>query len=179
MKTFFKYGFLFLAVLILGSLVAEAQEEVRRRSLLELQQLEKGYEVLNRVEPIIMHELPEAPEIPDFLILSYQGTTNMRLWKEVDDLSTSKKFTFNVEKDYSDIYFQLKGKASDGIIKIKLIRPDNKVLKELSIVPQQEQHWQQSYCLQEIDNPGFKGKWSVELSCSQATGYYQFAFKSR
>ncbi len=176
MKIVYKYGFLFLAVLILNSLVVKAQEDVRRKSLLELRQLEKGYVEVDEVDPLIIHSIPE---IPDVLVFTYQGTTNMRLWKKVDDLSVSKSFTFNVEKGYSDIYFRLKGQASDGTIKIKLIRPDTKVLKEIRIVPGQEQNWQQSYCLEEIDDPGLKGKWSIELSCSQASGFYQFVFSSR
>lgn len=176
MKVIFKYGFVFLAVLFLSSLLVKAQEDVRRRNIIELRQLEKGYVEVDEIDPLMMREIPKVPEV---MVLSFNGNSNMRISKRVDELSRSKKFTFNVEKGYSDIYFRLTGKANEGSIKIKLIQPDSKVLKEVIIVSGQDQNWQQTYSLVEKENPGFIGKWSVELSCKEASGFYQFIFSSR
>ncbi len=176
MKTLYKYGLIFLGFLILGSTAAIAQEEEEFRKLRELRQLEKGYVEVDEIEPLLLHEMPEL----GFMVRAgYNGNSSMRLSKKMEDLSISKRFTFNVEEDYSDIYFRIIGQVKEGSLKIKLFKPDQKVLKELRIIPGQDQNWQQSFCLMELEDPGFTGKWSVELSCSEATGYYQFQFRSR
>ena len=176
MKEILKYGVIVLGVLLLNIQITMGQEEVKRRSLKELQQLEKGYVAVDEVEPPIMVHLSE-PE--DIIFIGYQGTTNLRLWKRLEDVSNSKRFSFNVEKGYADVNFMIFGEIKEGSFKIKLYKPDNQLLKEVKVTPGNDQNWNQSFCLEENEGKGFVGKWSVELSCNNATGYYQFVSNSR
>lgn len=174
----FKYGFLFLVLLIAGVLNVEAQVEVDvlHKKLQELKQLEKGYVEVDEIEPLIM---TEVPQVNVAFVTDYKGATNMRLMKKMHKLTISKSFAFNVEEDYSDLSFMILGVIDSGSLNVRVLKPNKQILKELKLVPGNKQNWQQSFCLEENADNGFIGKWTVELSSNQATGYYQFISNSR
>ena len=176
MEKVFKYGVVLLGLLIGVQHLAIGQVEVKVKNLNELRQLERTYVEIDEVDSIFLHEVPE---VVDLLYGEYYGTTNFKIWKKLDEVSITKKFTFNVEEEYSDLNFMLVGELKEGSLKLKLFKPDQKLLKEIRIAPNQNQTWHKSYRLKEDEGQGFTGKWTVELSCSQASGYYQFVSSSR
>ncbi len=177
-----KYGLMFLGFLLGFQHLTLGQEEGRLKSLEELRQLGRGHVAIDEKERFIFQELPELPEVPEVAVFpfgKYYGTTNFKISKELDELSLSKKFTFNVEDKYTYLSLTLVGELKEGSLKIILFKPDHQLLKEIKFVPNQNQTWFQTYSLEDVDGQGFNGKWTVELSCSQASGYYQFVSSSR
>lgn len=176
MRKVAKYGLIILGVLIWSQQLTIGQEGEELKSLKELRLLERGMVELEEVEPIRIHEIPAIAVLP---FGNYKGTTSLKIMKRLDEVSNSKKFTFNIEKGYSDVYFMIHGELKEGSLKIKLFKPDHKLLKEFKLSPGHSQSWNKSYCLDEYAGKGFTGKWFVELSCNEASGYYQFISSSR
>jgi len=107
------------------------------------------------------------------------GTTVIRLSKGVENLSLTKKFTFNIEEKYSDVSYSIFGTVKEGTMVMKLYTPDKKTFKEFKITPGQEQSRQESFTPEEFDEKPFSGKWIIELSCTNATGYYMLMVRGR
>ena len=178
MKTLYKYGLVILGFLILGSSVVEAQEKEKVKNLRELKQLEKGYVEVDEVDPLTIITMPDVPDLQDIYYTSYTGATSIRMRKKVSDLSLSHKYHFNVEEKYSGINFFILGEVTEGSIRIKLTKPDKTLFKDINVVPGKNFHWDQSFTLDKVNKGGI-GKWTVELFCDNATGFYQFFSRSR
>ncbi len=176
MRKIAKYGLILLGVLIWSPQLTIGQEVERLKSLKELRQLERGVAELEEIDPVRVYVLPELPVTPFF---NYKGTTSLKIMKKLNNVTNYKKFTFNIEEGYSDINIMIISELKEGHLKISLRKPDQKLIKEFKLGPGQNQSWNQSYCLEEYAGQGFTGKWFVELSCSDATGYYQFVSSSR
>jgi hypothetical protein len=174
MKAFFKY-LIFLAAISLVAVNLYSQEDEKFRKLKELKQLEKGYVEVDEVDPI---HIIGVPQVQDILVLGYSGSTKINIRKKLNDLTMSGFYRFNVDEDYNGIDVYLRGEVKQGSFSIKVIKPDKTVLKEVTLTPGQSQDWHQSYLLDKEKKTGI-GKWTVQLSASNATGYYQFISTTR
>jgi hypothetical protein len=158
-------------------LIATAQEKEKVKSLEELRQLERGVVRIDEIEPLI-YEVPDVPELQEAIIFSYGGQTKINLRKGLDNVSLSHKYTFNVEEKYSNIDFFIRGDIAEGSFSIKLIKPDKTVMKDIKITPEHDFIWKQPFILDKVKKGGI-GKWTVEFSAKEATGYFQFYCSSR
>ena len=146
-------------------------------SLEELRQLERGITIIDDIEPFL-YKVPDVAEVQDVLIFEYGGRTKINLRKELDNVSLSHKYTFNIEEKYSNINFFIMGDIAEGSFSLKLIKPDKTVLKDINITPENDFTWRQPFVLDKVKKGGI-GKWIVELSANNATGFFQFYCSSR
>ena len=169
-------------------------EGIEMPEIMELKAL-KELESLKELEDI--HELIAIPEIEKYIELSevpgvkgtsplvykYAGSgretgSMLSLSKDLEDVSITKDFYFDVKEGTTSIDMMVIGTLSSGDLTITVNKPDGELYQKFQVSPLADVDWTQSLKLEE-EGESFTGKWTINLSGSGATGNYNLRFKAR
>ena len=125
--------------------------------------------------PDIDLRTPETYFIRDFF--EERGNV-LELSKDLEDVSISKDFYFDVKEGQTTLDMDVDGSLSAGELKITVKKPDGEVFQLFHISPLANVDWSQQLNLDEA-NDTYAGKWTINLSGSAATGSYQLRFKAK
>jgi hypothetical protein len=132
--------------------------------------------------PEIIFEKPDfdvrLPEIYSWRSYSYERENVLELSKDLDNVSISKDFYFDVNKGATSLDLDIDGTLSDGDLTITVKKPNGDLFQEFQVSPLADVNWSQHIDLDDEEGL-YEGKWTVTLSGSGATGNYNIRIKSK
>jgi len=146
---------------------------------------------------LIVHlpEMPEMAEIGELYfhapeydvrmpkVYNFEGYNNERgtvleLSKELEDVSISKDFYFDVKDGAENLNMSIDGTLESGDLTITVKKPDGEVFQKFQISPLANVDWSQNIDLNE-DGEVYSGKWTINLTGEGATGDYSLKFRAK
>jgi len=107
---------------------------------------------------------------------SEQGSV-LELSKDLEDVSVSKDFFFEVEDGTRSINMNIDGALQSGDLTITVKKPDGELFQKFQISPLADVDWSQQIDLKEEES--YMGKWIINLSGEGATGSYNLKFRAK
>jgi len=98
-------------------------------------------------------------------------STRLILKKYFENESISKVSEFEVEKDQQRFKVSISGMCKSGMIHITVLKPSQKVYKEMTIDSSADVEWSQSVRFTDEDND-YIGKWIIQVVAKDALGSY-------
>jgi len=201
-STMFRTFPLILSLLLLGSvLMAQTKEEkkaelkakqeqveIQRKQMKEQQlktiELERSYAEQAREASSARTSTwvyPSSTGFEDessvYFISEDQGNqSKLTIRNTFDGNSTSSKGEFDVDESTRHIRFRMNGKVRSGEISIKVVYPDGKVFKELTMISPTDISFTQSITINEKEMKKYVGSWQYEVSADKAEGSYSLSF---
>ena len=201
-STMFRTFPLILSLLLLGSvLMAQTKEEkkaelkakqeqveIQRKQMKEQQlktiELERSYAEQAREASRARTSTwvyPSSTGFEDessvYFISEDQGNqSKLTIRNTFDGNSTSSKGEFDVDESTRHIRFRMNGKVRSGEISIKVVYPDGKVFKELTMISPTDISFTQSITINEKEMKKYVGSWQYEVSADKAEGSYSLSF---
>lgn len=182
----------------------QVQEEVRRALELQRDELEKirdhypdGFYFKDLEIPEIEFELPEwdldAPRLlykfPDHQNFRYHGQpmimsgfdsdNHLSINAKLDAESVDKNYDFTVSDEASFLEIKAAGSLKEGKVSIRILTPDKKEYHKMELSQAADVNWNQRIDLAGEDKQNLKGKWTVEVKGSGASGLYQIHLRSK
>lgn len=160
--------------------IMELEHIIELEHLEQLEHLEE-FEHLNFEMPEMVFEAsnfdirtPMVYEYNNFY--SEQGSV-LELSKDLEDVSVSKDFFFDVEDGTKSINMNIDGALQSGDLTITVLKPDGELFQKFQISPLADVDWSQQISLEEEES--YKGKWTINLSGKGATGNYSLKFRAK
>ena len=201
-STMFRTFPLILSLLLLGSvLMAQTKEEkkaelkakqeqveIQRKQMKEQQlktiELERSYAEQAREASRARTSTwvyPSSTGFEDessvYFISEDQGNqSKLTIRNTFDGNSTSSKGEFDVDESTRHIRFRMNGMVRSGEISIKVVYPDGKVFKELTMISPTDISFTQSITINEKEMKKYVGSWQYEVSADKAEGSYSLSF---
>ncbi len=149
--------------------------------IIELKELEK----LKHMDFDMPEMVFEAPNIdirtPRYYeyrnLISEQGSV-LELSKDLEDVSISKDFFFDVKKGAKTLDMNIDGTLESGDLTITVKKPDGDVFQKFQISPLADVDWNQRMALNE-EGTSYTGKWTINLTGASATGNYSLRFRAK
>jgi hypothetical protein len=140
-------------------------------------------------------EMPEIPDMPDIIFETpdvnvrtpgvytwnsyrYESGNVLELSKDLENVSISKEFNFDVNEEASSLELDIEGTLSQGDLTISLKKPNGDLFREFQVSPLADIDWNQKIDLEKEEGE-YEGKWTVTLSGSGASGNYKIRIKSK
>lgn len=105
-------------------------------------------------------------------------TSSLNISKDVEDLTFSTSFTYEVKEGTSSFRFAASGTVSAGTIRIQLTKPNRELAHEFDISPLADVNWSQEFQWNEEEAEGYQGQWTIRVSAEKATGRYRVSVQS-
>ena len=102
----------------------------------------------------------------------------LELSKDLDNVSISKDFYFDVNKGATSLAMEIRGTLNEGELTITVKKPNGDLFQEFQVSPLADVNWNQQIDLKEEDDE-YEGKWTVTLSGTGASGDYNIRIKSK
>ena len=109
---------------------------------------------------------------------SYENGNVLELSKDLDNVSISRDFNFDVNEDATSLELDIEGELNEGDLTISVKKPNGDLFHEFQVSPLADVNWNQSIDLDEEEGE-YAGKWTVTLSGSGASGNYNIKIKSK
>lgn len=106
-----------------------------------------------------------------------QNSTQLMLSKEYDGTSGENTGEFQIEESVRQIRFSIDGSVEEGSIVIKLLLPEGKIFKELTIDNTADIRFSQSLVIREEENK-YSGRWKYVIKANKTTGRYRLSINT-
>jgi hypothetical protein len=152
-------------------------------------ELEKAYELQSRSarssarassgsrERSFVYAVPEPGDEPSYFIHSYgqDSQTQLTLRNSFNGETLSSDGEFEVDESTRKIRLSANGKVRHGEINIKVLYPNGKVFKDLSINSSAQITFSQSLTVKEEEKKKYVGTWKYEIKTKTAEGSYMLS----
>ena len=108
-----------------------------------------------------------------------EGVSSLNISKNLDNLTHSTDFSYQVKEGNLNIGFTAKGSLTGGELKILLRKPDGKVFQEINISPLADVNWNQQFRWKTEEQAEFLGNWTITIKADKASGNYSLRVNSR
>lgn len=98
--------------------------------------------------------------------------TALTIRKDLADVTFDTKFKYDVTEGARGLSFSVEGSVDDGLLIVRLTKPDNSVMQEIEISPLADVSWNQNLRWDEEENKSNLGTWVIVVSAKNATGHY-------
>ncbi len=105
-------------------------------------------------------------------------STSLNIHKDIEDLTFGSKFKYDVQEGSKSFYFGASGSVDQGIIRIQLLDPANKIIHEFEVSPLADVEWSQNLKWSEEDAKKNYGTWTIVVTAEKATGSYHVNVKA-
>ena len=154
--------------------------------IMELEHLEKlehleQLEHLNFAMPEMVFEASNidvrTPMVYEYRNFFSEQASVLELSKDLENVSVSKDFFFDVEDGTKSINMNIDGTLQSGDLTITVKKPDGELFQKFQISPLADVDWSQQIDLEEEES--YMGKWTINLSGKGATGSYNLKFRAK
>ena len=109
----------------------------------------------------------------------YDTENNLSINSKLDAESIDKTYEFSVSDDASSLDLKASGSMKTGSIGIIISSPDNKEFQKIDLNNTADVDWSQRIDLKDENKANLKGKWTIRVKGSDATGVYKINLRSR
>ncbi|MFO7616812.1 MAG: hypothetical protein R6V75_06140 [Bacteroidales bacterium] len=108
-----------------------------------------------------------------------EGSSSLNISKNLDNLTHSTDFAYQVKEGNLSIGFTAKGSLTGGEMKILMRKPDGKVFQEINISPLADVNWNQQFRWKTEEQAEFLGTWTIIIKAEKASGNYSLRVTSK
>lgn len=132
-------------------------------------------------ERSFVYAVPELGDESSYFIHSYgqESQTQLTLRNSFNGESVSSNGEFEVDESARKIRLSANGKVRHGEINIKVLYPNGKVFKNLSINSSAQITFNQSLTVKEEEKKKYVGTWKYEIRTKTAEGSYMLSIMTQ
>ena len=127
---------------------------------------------------------PSAFSVPGAESGYGHGTGNdseMTTWefsRSEKENTSSKDYTFDVEKSVNTVVMSVMGDCKAGEILINIFMPDGKSYSDIVIDELGNLNWRKSFTISETENQDKLGEWKFQIASTKATGFFKISLQT-
>jgi len=132
-------------------------------------------------ERSFVYAVPEPGDEPSYFIHSYgqDSQTQLTLRNSFNGETLSSDGEFEVDEGIRKIRLSANGKVRHGEINIKVLYPNGKVFKDLSINSSAQITFSQSLTVKEEEKKKYVGTWKYQIKTKTAEGSYMLSISTQ
>ena len=118
------------------------------------------------------------PDEPSYFIYSggQENQSQLTIRNSFDGETDSTEGEFDVDESTTHIRCTINGKARSGKITVRVLYPNGKVFKDLSITSSAEISFTQNMSIQKEEKNKYVGAWKYKVTTDKAEGSYNLSF---
>lgn len=169
--------------------VKEMEMQLKKQQLEQEQkvvELERAYAEQARTssrdrENAIIYARPGGSDEGAYFIQSYsqENQSQLTLRNSFNGETLTSNGEFDVDENTSHLRFTVNGKVRHGEISIKVLYPEGKVFKDLTINSSAEISFSQSLTIKDGEKKKYVGTWKYEVKTKTAEGNYMMSIMTQ